>query len=130
MDETHEPNVSGINLSSMNIAINNLDQYENEDPFNSLGSSILEERKNDSSRAFIMHLNINSRQNKFEEFKLLNSSLNAQVVVIYETNFKFKFMDKRFHVSTISENNGMKSKKLSTYIQTIKETECKNEDLV
>ena len=79
MEETHEPNVSGINLS-MNIAINNLDQYENEDPFNSLGSSILEERKNDSSGAFIMHLNINSRQNRFEEFKLLNSSLNAQTL--------------------------------------------------
>ena len=114
----------------MNIAINNRDQYENEDPFNSLGSSILEEWTNDSSGAFIMHLNINSRQNKFEEFKLLNSSHNAQVVVIYETNFKFKFMDKRFHVSTISENNGMKSKKLSTYIRTVKETECENEDLV
>lgn len=114
----------------MKNAINNLDQYENEDPFNSLGSSILEERKNDSSGAFIMHLNINSRQNKFEEFKLLKSQLNAQVVVIYETNFKFKFMDKRFHVSTISENNGMKSKKLSTYIRTVKETECENEDLV
>lgn len=126
MEETHEPNVSGINLS-MNNAINNLDQYENEDPFNFLGSSILEERKNDSSGAFTMHLNINSRQNKFEEFKLLNSSLNAQVVVIYETNFKFKFMDKRFHVSTISENNGMKSKKLSINIRTTKITECENE---
>ena len=97
MEETHEPNVSGKNLS-INIAINNLDQHENEDPFNSLGSSILEERKNDSSGAFIMHLNINSRQNKSEELKLLNSLLNAQVIVISETNFMFKFMDKRFHI--------------------------------
>ena len=34
--------------------------------------SILEERKKDSSGAFIAHLNINSLQNRFEELKLLN----------------------------------------------------------
>ena len=36
-------------------------------------SSILDERKNNASGAFIMHLNINSIQNLFEELKTLNN---------------------------------------------------------
>ncbi len=48
-------------------------------------NSITEERKVNSSGTFIMHLNINSIQNKFEELKLLNDDLEAHVLVISET---------------------------------------------
>ena len=39
------------------------------------GRLIVEERKRNSSGALIVHLNINSVQNKFEELKILNNSL-------------------------------------------------------
>lgn len=48
-------------------------------------ATILEQRKDNSSGAFIMHLNINSIQNKFEELKKLNDALKAHIIVISET---------------------------------------------
>ena len=63
---------------------------------NSLGNSSLEERKNDASGAFIMHLNINSVQNKFEELKILNSSLKAHVLVISETKIDESYPSGQF----------------------------------
>ena len=49
-------------------------------------SSILEERRNNSSGALVAHLNINSIQNKFEELKLLNNELKAHIFIVSETN--------------------------------------------
>lgn len=47
--------------------------------------SIFEERQINSSGAFIMHLNINGLQNKYDELKLLNDTLKAHIIVISET---------------------------------------------
>lgn len=94
-EETHEPNIPGINVST-NIDNNNQDRLANKDPFNSLGNSILEERKNDASGAFIMHLNINSVQNTSEELKILNSSLKALVLVISETKIDESYPSGQF----------------------------------
>ena len=60
--------------------------YANEDLPNSQVSSILEERRNNSSGALVAHLNINSIQNKFEELKLLNNELKAHIFIVSETN--------------------------------------------
>jgi len=46
---------------------------------------IVEERKNNANSAFVAHLNINSIQNKFEELKLLNNLLKAQIFIVSET---------------------------------------------
>ena len=49
------------------------------------GRLIIEERKTNSSGALIVHLNINSIQNKFDELKILNNSLRAHILVLSGT---------------------------------------------
>lgn len=44
----------------------------------------MEERKHNSHNAFVAHFNIDSTQNKFEELKLLNDSLKAQILILSE----------------------------------------------
>ena len=51
-------------------------------------SSIIDLRKENSSNALLMHLNINSIQNKFEDLTILNRSLKAQIFVISETKIQ------------------------------------------
>ena len=70
--------------------------YVNEDLPNSQVSSILEERKNNLSGAFVVHLNINSIQNKFEELKLLNDKLKAHIVIVSETKIDRSYPDDQF----------------------------------
>ena len=79
--------------------------YANQDPPNSQWSSnnepemtIINERKNNSSEALIMHLNINSIQNKFEELKLLNDAFKAHVVVISETKIDSSYPNSQFNL--------------------------------
>ena len=70
--------------------------YANDDLLNSQVSSILEERKNNSSGAFLAHLNINSIQNKFEELKLLNDKVKAHIFFVSETKIDLSYPDDRF----------------------------------
>ena len=44
-------------------------------------SSITDQRKQNSSNAILMHLNINSIKNKFEDLTFWNRSLKAQILV-------------------------------------------------
>ena len=59
-------------------------------------SSILDLRKENSSNALLMHLNINSIQNKFEDLTILNRSLKAQILVISETKIDRSYPDSQF----------------------------------
>ena len=59
-------------------------------------SSIIDQRKVNSSNALLMHLNINSIQNKFEDLTLLHRSLKAQILVISETKIDRSYPDSQF----------------------------------
>ena len=59
-------------------------------------SSIIDLRKENSSNALLMHLNINSIQNKFEDLTILNRSLKAQILVISETKIDRSYPDSQF----------------------------------
>ena len=59
-------------------------------------SSIIDQRKENSSNALLMHLNINSIQNKFEDLTILNRSLKAQILVISETKIDRSYPDSQF----------------------------------
>lgn len=62
------------------------------------GRLIVEERKRNSSRAFIVHLNINSIQSKFEELKILNNSLRAHILEISETKVDSSYPNSQFNL--------------------------------
>ena len=62
------------------------------------GRVIVEERKRNSSGALIVHLNINSIQNKFEELKTLNNSLRAHIIVISETKVDSSYPNSQFNL--------------------------------
>ena len=56
-------------------------EYVNDGPLNS-SSRIVDSRQRDGRELLIMHLNINSLQNKFEDLKLLINDVKAQVIFI------------------------------------------------
>lgn len=58
--------------------------------------TILEQRKDNPSGTFIMHLNINSIHNKFEELKELNDVLKAHILVISETKIGSLYPSSQF----------------------------------
>ena len=61
--------------------------------------SIFEERQNNSSGAFIMHLNINGLQNKYDELKLLNDTLKPHIIVnISETKIDRSYPNSQFNI--------------------------------
>lgn len=62
------------------------------------GRLIVEKRKRNSSGAFIVHLNINSIQNKLEELKTLNNSLRAHILVISETKVDSCYPNSQFNL--------------------------------
>lgn len=68
----------------------------NQESLNSSGNSIIEERQTNPSEALIIHLNINSLQNKFDELKILNETLKAHVLVISETKIDSSYPNKQF----------------------------------
>ena len=46
---------------------------------------LFDERKQQPNEALIIHLNINSLQNKFDELKTINDKIKASIVFISET---------------------------------------------
>ena len=88
-----------VNTTATDItmeASNFENDYANEDLPNSQVSSILEERRNNSSGALVAHLNINSIQNKLEELKLLNDELKAHIFIMSETKIDRSYPDDQF----------------------------------
>lgn len=67
--------------------------YANDD------ATILEQRKDNSSGPFIMHLSINSIQNKFEELRKLNDALKAHILVISETKIDSSYPNSQFNLN-------------------------------
>ena len=67
--------------------------YANDD------ATILEQRKDNSSGAFTMHLKINSIQSKFEELKKLNDALKAHILVISETKIDSSYPNSQFNLN-------------------------------
>ena len=65
-------------------------------------SSIIDLRKENSSNALLMHPNINSIQNKFEDLTILNRSLKAQILVISETKIDRSYPDSQFKLQGYS----------------------------
>ena len=63
------------------------------------GATILEQRKDNSSGAFIMHLNINSIQNKSEELKKMNDTLKEHILVISETKIDSSYANSQFNLN-------------------------------
>ena len=61
-----------------------------------LEPSILLERKKNYSDLLLVHLNINSIQNKFEELKLLNKELKSQLIFLTETKIDSTYPDEQF----------------------------------
>lgn len=58
----------------------------------------MEERKHNSHNAFVAHFNIDSTQNKFEELKLLNDSLKAQILILSENKIDRSYPDDQFRL--------------------------------
>ena len=90
-----------VNTSSTGSAMEARDfeeEYANEDLPNSQMNWIVEERKNNANSAFVAHLNINSIQNKFEELKLLNDLLKAQIFIVSETKIDRSYPDDQFRL--------------------------------
>lgn len=72
--------------------------HENDVPLNHQENSIVEERKHNSHNAFVAHFNIDSTQNKFEELKLLNDSLRAQILILSENKIDRSYPDDQFRL--------------------------------
>ena len=83
-------------MHETNIEVDNL-EHANDVPNSFVTeSTIVDERQLNQSEAFIMHLNINSIQNKFEELKTLNQALQAHVLVISETKIDCSYPNSQF----------------------------------
>ena len=60
---------------------------------------ILEQRKIQHQDLLIVHLNINSIQNKFDELKLLNTELKSQVIILSETKIDSSYKSDQFKLA-------------------------------
>jgi len=76
-----QPNTNKMNNTPLhsqeNVTVNNCDQREFDHFF--------QERQEYSNQIVIVHLNINSLQNKFDELKLLNEKMKSQIIFLSET---------------------------------------------
>ena len=93
--ENSQTNIAAIKAEA---TYTNLVEDEHIDMQDLQKHSILEQRKNNSSRVFIMHLNINSLQNKFDELKLLNKTLKAHILDISETKIDTSYPNSQFTI--------------------------------
>ena len=77
--------------SQENVTINNCDQRECDHFF--------QERQDYSNQILIVHLNINSLQNKFDELKLLNENMKAQIIFLTETKIDKSYPNSQFSLT-------------------------------
>ena len=83
-DYLHQNSFEALNLSNLheiNIEANSSEYLNDVSNPPETESTIVDVRRINPSEAFIMHLNINSLQNKFEELKTLNQALQAHIHV-------------------------------------------------
>ena len=60
--------------------------------------NILEEGKRNFSELLLVHLNVNSIQNKIDEIKLLNKDLKAQIIFLSEMKIDSSYHDVQFTI--------------------------------
>jgi hypothetical protein len=95
--ELETENIISRQESDTGLGINANQGFIN--PFDNLNTkSIIDERQTDSSETLIVHLNINSIQNKFEELKTLNEKLKAHVIAISETKIDSSYPSNQFSI--------------------------------
>jgi hypothetical protein len=95
--ELETENIISRQESDTELGINANQGFIN--PFDNLNTkSIIDERQTDSSEALIVHLNINTIQNKFEELKTLNEKIKAHVIAIYGTKIDSFYPSKQFPI--------------------------------
>ena len=58
----------------------------------------MEQRKSYKHDLLMIHLNINSIQNKFDELKLLNRGLKSQVIILSETKIDSSYKSDQFRL--------------------------------
>ena len=75
---------------------NSFSETHNEQHANDPSSCILAKRQKKNGGLLIMHLNINSLQNKFEELKILINDFKAQVVFLTETKIDSSYPRSQF----------------------------------
>ena len=68
----------------------------------------------------MIHLNINSIKNNFDELKLLNRGLKSQVIILSETKIDSSYKSDRFRLqgNQINVQDGQKEKRRRTYCIT------------
>ena len=79
--------------------------------FHESNSSIIDQRKENSSSALSMHLNINRIQNKFEDITILNRYLKAKILVISETKIERSYPDSQFKLQGYNMLGNRQSKR-------------------
>ena len=57
---------------------------------------LIQERKRQPNEALLIHLNINSLQNKFEELKSINDQLKSHIIFISETKIDKSYPNGQF----------------------------------
>ena len=101
-DYLHQNSFEALNLSNLheiNIEANSPEYPNDVSNPPETESTIVDVRQINPSEAFIMHLNINSLQNKFEELKTLNQALQAHILVISETKINSSYPNSQFALS-------------------------------
>ena len=101
-DYLHQNSFEALNLSNLheiNIEANSSEYPNDVSNPPETESTIVDVRQINPSEAFIMHLNINSLQNKFEKLKTLNQALQAHILVISETKIDSSYPNSQFALS-------------------------------
>lgn len=81
-----------------NTKLNTNDLQASKHDEDSVMKQLLQDRKSNPRGALLLHLNINSIQNKFEEFKMLNDKLKSHIIFISETKIDKSYPNNQFNL--------------------------------
>ena len=84
--------------NSNEFQVEDANKEEMERPVGDVLSQIISSRQKNSRNLLMMHLNINSVQNKFEELKLLVDRLKAHVIFLTETKIDSSYTNSQFNL--------------------------------
>lgn len=97
------------NVSNLEDELNNSDMLLNLHSISRSGSSMdsitdplesmIQIKQTHHNQDLLLHLNINSLQNKFEELKLINDKLKASVIILTETKIDSTYPDSQFKLN-------------------------------
>lgn len=87
MNGNEAENVNEVSLSD-----------SDESPLRNTLTDIIATRQKDNRALMMMHLNINSIQNKFEDFNMLVDQLKAHVIFLTETKIDASYPNSQFKI--------------------------------